>query len=983
VVTKDVNDDLIAPFVSILKTVDAFATIPTALTLPNDADTNIPPDDFTRSQAHYNLTVEVDPTNDAIAYVGGIDLFRTTDSGLNWSQISKWSNNNNLATLDVSLVHADQHEIVFHPTDANTAIFGNDGGVYYSSNLSAAASGSSIINERNKDYNTVQFYNAAISQSSTPEYLIGGTQDNGTHFFNNSSEGIQNSERIFGGDGTFSFIDKDGTYMLATYLYNRIVRFNLPYASASAFTISSDRSTGSFVNAMDLDENLDILYSNGTNHLARFSGITTNFPVRTNITDALLENITAIKVSPFTTTSSKVFAGTRAGKLVKVENADTETQTITDISDASFLGSISNVEFGAAENEIMVTFYNFGVESIWFTDNGGSTWANKEGDFPDITVRDILMNPLNNDEVIIATELGVWNTNNFKDASPKWNQAYNGMSNVAVTSLSLRTSDHTILASSYGRGLYTGKFTGNNLTTWTGNADTDWTNSYNWSNGLPTSSIDVKIPAALNNPIINTAVSVANISIEENASLTLSATGSITIEENSTNEGTLSINSTIANSGSLILKGTSTGNITYNRYVSDNWHLISAPLLNEIYDNDWVAANSIQSSSQNINLRAIGDYNNDTGKWQYMLADEIAPFTKGKGFALKRTMAGNTSFSGTIPDDLVHIAIDKGTNNSYNLVGNPFPSYIALNETVDVANNFLTLNNAALSEMTIWYWNGSGYATLNQVSSIQFLAPGQAFFVKAIEEGATVSFTEVLQHHQSETFLKKGSATPEIRLFCKKGNEEKYADIFYLDFATKGFDNGYDSSLYKRVSSSFEIYTKLVNGEEDKNLAIQSIPKEYDIIIPVGIIAAKNIEIEISIASKNIDAELKVYLEDRELEVFTLLTNDEEGYKFTPEATISGSGRFFLHTSSEVLHTAKENFADILLFSSDKKIHFKNLPTFTNAVITVYDLKGKEVLKQKLKKNQETIAVTSLSSAIYLVKIATNKGVFKRKILVQ
>ena len=58
----------------------------------------------------------------------------------------------------------------------------------------------------------------------------------------------------------------------------------------------------------------------------------------------------------------------------------------------------------------------------------------------------------------------------------------------------------------------------------------------------------------------------------------------------------------------------------------------------------------------------------------------------------------------------------------------------------------------------------------------------------------------------------------------------------------------------------------------DKNLAIQSIPKEYDIIIPVGIIAAKSIEIEISIASKNIDAELKVYLEHRELEIFTLFS---------------------------------------------------------------------------------------------------------------
>jgi hypothetical protein len=734
---------------------------------------------------------------------------------------------------------------------------------------------------------------------------------------------------------------------------------------------------------MDLDENLDILYSNGTNHLARFSDITTSSPIRTNITNALLANISAVKVSPFTTASSKVFVGTTSGVLVKVENANTNAQTITDISDASFLGSISSVEFAANEDEILVTFHNFGVTSIWFTEDGGVNWTSKEGDLPDFPVKCILMNPLNNDEVIIGTELGVWNTNNFKDASPKWNQSYNGMSNVAVTSLSLRTVDNTILASSYGRGLYTGKFRGNALTTWTGNTDTNWTTSTNWSNGLPTSSVDVKIPATLNNPIINTTVSVANISIEENASLTVNALGALTIEKNCTNEGTFTINSTLANSGSLILKGTSTGNITYNRFVSSNWHFTSAPILNEMYNNDWVAANSIQASSQNVNLRAIGTYNNNTGKWQYMLADDIAQFTKGKGFAIKRTTAGNTSFSGLMPEDLVTIAIDKGTSNSYNLIGNPFPSYMALNKSVDLLHNFLTVNNAALSEMTIWYWNGSSYGTLNQVSSTQFLAPGQAFFIKSKEEGATVSFTEVLQHHQSETFLKSIYARPEIRVFSKKGNEEKYADIFYLDSATKGFDNGYDSSSYAGVSSSFEIYTKLVSGKEDKNLAIQSIPKEYSVIIPIGLIAPKNTEIEISIISKNLDAGLKVYLEDRELEVFTLLNNEEEVYKFIPKETINGAGRFFLHTSSNVLSTVEETFADVLLFYSDKKIHLKNLPVVTKAVITMYDLKGKEVLKQELNKNQETIAVTTLSSAIYLVKVATDKGIFEKKILVQ
>ncbi|MBT4413348.1 MAG: T9SS type A sorting domain-containing protein, partial [Polaribacter sp.] len=69
------------------------------------------------------------------------------------------------------------------------------------------------------------------------------------------------------------------------------------------------------------------------------------------------------------------------------------------------------------------------------------------------------MNPLNNNQVIIGSELGVWATSNFNDESPKWAQSNNGMSNVKVTSLSLRKGDNTVLATTYGRGMFTGKFT--------------------------------------------------------------------------------------------------------------------------------------------------------------------------------------------------------------------------------------------------------------------------------------------------------------------------------------------------------------------------------------------------------------------------------------------------------------------------------------------------------------------------------------------
>ena len=979
--TLDVSDTKIAPFVSLLKTTDAFATAPTALSLPNDATPSISADDFTRTQAWYDLVIEVDPTNDAIAYVGGINLFRTTDSGTSWDQLSKTSPNGTLPGITVSYVHADQHSWAFHPTDANIAVIGCDGGVFYSNSLSAASTSDTAIEERNKDYNTIQFYNGAISQTTDPEYIVGGTQDNGNLFFDDASAGINAAIKVTRGDGAHCFIDKEGTYMIISNLYNNIYRYNLPY-TGTRVTIAADNDSGSFINPMALDENLDILYSNGGDHLARYTNITTASPTRTNLTDALLNNISAIKVSPFTTGSSSVFVGTKTGKVVKVENANTATQTVTDISSGSFLGNVSSVEFGASEDEIMVTFYNFGVESIWFTANGGTTWANKEGNFPDINVRCILMNPLNNDEVIVGSELGVWNTTNFKDPSPVWNQSYNGMSNVVVTSLSLRTVDNTILATTYGRGFYTGQFRGNDLTTWTGNTDSDWTNASNWSNGLPTSSVDVKIPTTSNDPIINSAVTIANISIEKDAALTVNATGALTIDENSTNEGTFTINSTLANSGSLIVKGTATGNINYNRAVSDRWYSISSPVLNETYDNSWVSTNSILASINFPTLRAIAPYNNDSGNWEYLVAGNTGNFTKAKGFTIKRNATGNLNFIGEYPENAVDIVIDKGDENGYNLIGNPFPSHLALNTNADLTNNFLTLNTTVLEEPTVYIWNGTQYQPYNQTSLDAYLTPGQGFFVISKAAGGTVNFTEILQNHQTATLKKKKQTRPEIRLLCKNGKVEKFTDILYIDATTKDFDSGYDSSLFTGVSSNFEIYTQLISGDENKKLAIQSIPKEFSIVIPVGIIAAKNTTIEISTISKNLDANLKVYLEDKKMGTFTLLDNSESEYSFTTDKALNGTGRFYLHTSSETLNTLDVVFKDVLLYVANKKVYVKNLPS-TNGFITIYNLQGKAILKRNLHKKEDEIDVKNLSTGIYMVAIHQNNKVFKKKIIIQ
>ena len=73
------------------------------LTLPDDKDTGISSNDFTRGQSFYDLMIISNPINPNTLYVGGIDWFRSQNGGSSWSQITKWSNNNNLAALNSSL----------------------------------------------------------------------------------------------------------------------------------------------------------------------------------------------------------------------------------------------------------------------------------------------------------------------------------------------------------------------------------------------------------------------------------------------------------------------------------------------------------------------------------------------------------------------------------------------------------------------------------------------------------------------------------------------------------------------------------------------------------------------------------------------------------------------------------------------------------------------------------------------------------------
>ena len=509
---------------------------------------------------------------------------------------------------------------------------------------------------------------------------------------------------------------------------------------------------------------------------------------------------------------------------------------------------------------------------------------------------------------------------------------------------------------------------------WNGNEDNEWSNVNNWStNTLPANNnAVVVIPSGLNTyPTATGSVSVNSVIMNSGSSLT--ATGPV------------SVNSVIMNSGSsLIAAGTFTGIITYNRTLSDTWHLIASPVVGETIENMYLKNNFIEATNSDIGLAS---YLYDSNTWNFYKNTTTGAITSGQGYSSKLASLGDVSFTGTMATTDISIS-SFGRTIDYNLVGNPYPSYLNI-------ESFLNDNSDSLEEMTLWMDRYDDvelkrvYKPISLTSTLKHIAPTQGFFVQPKEESTVLNFTEDMQSHQSvDTFQKTNSSErPEIKLLITNGTSTKYTDIFYIEGTTTGFDNGYDSSTYYRTAS-FSLYTNTITNSSGRKLAIQSLPNsDYEsMVVPVGITAGADKEITFSATAINLPAGIKVYLEDRELNVFTeLIAVDTDVYKVNLAAAVNGVGRFYLHTSQKVLDVSDVPIlTNIKIYTTtNTNLRIVGLPEGAKA-LKLYNIIGQEIMSTSFNTNGvKDIALPNLSKGVYNVQLKIGSEIIREKIFIE
>ncbi|MCR9171336.1 MAG: T9SS type A sorting domain-containing protein [bacterium] len=391
----------------------------------------------TGSQAWYDLVMAADPSDANTVYIGGINNWKSTDGGVNWTIISHW-----VGSGGIPAVHADQHVLEFSPH--NGALYnGHDGGIHIT------ADGGTTWTEISSGLGIAQVYKLGVSQSAEGT-VINGYQDNGTGIYYNGTWSTE-----IGGDGMECIIDPtDANYMYGALYYGDIRRSTNNGTNFSGIT-GSITETGAWVTPYILDPNNANNMFAGYRNVWRSTDVKAGTPTWTQIsTFTGTSTIRTLAMAPSNSNVLYVGRSNSSERFLKTTNASAGTPTWTNLT--GNLPVNSNVKAIAIdytdENHLFIAIGN----DIYESTDGGLNWTNYSGTLPNISLNTIVIDENSSlDAMYVGHDVGVYYRDN---TMADWTLYSSGLPNVEITELEIYQNPteckSKLYASSYGQGLW-------------------------------------------------------------------------------------------------------------------------------------------------------------------------------------------------------------------------------------------------------------------------------------------------------------------------------------------------------------------------------------------------------------------------------------------------------------------------------------------------------------------------------------------------
>jgi hypothetical protein len=376
-------------------------------------------------------------------------------------------------------------------------------------------------------------------------------------------------------------------------------------------------------------------------------------------------------------------------------------------------------------------------------------------------------------------------------------------------------------------------------------------------------------------------------------------------------------------------------------------------------------------------------------------------FETGKGYLIRvpynhpLTPATYTgTFTGEPHNGNLNIALGYSDNARFNMVGNPYPSPIKVNDFIDA--------NIGVIEGTLWFWrktndtNTTSYCTVTKLAYVANAAPGgtneyavnpngvintaQGFFVKAKSAG-NLTFTNALRvGNSSNQFFRQALDTSLSRIWLDLTNSDNslfsQTAIGYTADATTDYDDGIDGKAM--TTGSLNIYS-VIDGA---SLAIQGRP-EFTVndVVALGINAETAGTYTITLSnSDGIFADgQEVYLKD--LATGTIHNFADGSYTFNTEAGTFNSRFEIVYTTSTLGINNPDALQSLIVYRDGKQIIAKAKNGIQQ--VEIFDVTGRLIYKNDAV-NADNFISQPLNAAQGLVIVRVtlqNKQVASRKIL--
>ena len=563
-----------------------------------------------------------------------------------------------------------------------------------------------------------------------------------------------------------------------------------------------------------------------------------------------------------------------------------------------------------------------------------------------------------------------------------------------------------------------GLLNGQNLSEWTGALSTDWNTTGNWNpNSLPGTTDYITIPDVSNDP------EITDLTIGSTSSLNIEAGGALTVTGNLVNSGTLTLQSSgVTSSGSLIVSGTSTGNVTYNRQMrteanDGDYHYFSSPIASNVATNSGKVATVYQYNEVTNNwstlpitsLQSGIGYNLDQTAASDGLIAFTGPIVSTNPIVINATSPYNDEIDGTelnynsrtfvqgdghsgITRDYSDILYGGG---GWNMLGNPYTSSILVSDFITANSTQFDPNYVAVylydgtsTGHTMYYYIGSptGWVGAEELISQTHVQVGQGFFVLAMNDYSTFTFNKNMQDHSTGALmLKSGGAKdrwPGLQLKVRSGDNENNTTILFNDEMTVGLDPGYDVGLMS-YGPGAGIYTALVE-DNGINFTRQALPVNGSVknIIPVGIDFENGGKVTFSADVEPL-RNYKFWLEDRTTGIVTDLGT--KTYSVMLPAKTYGTGRFFVYVAagrSLRPRTDNTNLLDIRIWSSqNRNVNIQGIVS-ERATCEVYDTFGHKIFEIRLTDGgYNSFNMSSAGKGVYLVKVSDGDKIRTQKVV--